>query len=362
MNRKPHIVHLTPALFGEEGVFGGAERYTFELARHMAVSARTTLVTFGNEPRKFTTPEGLRVKVLAPAWKVRGQEFNRIHHGIASAVLSADIVHCHQPHTLAAELAAILARAICRRVFATDLGGGGWGFSGYMRTDSWFDGHLHISAYSERIAGHVGMKGSKVIYGGVDSRLFSPDHDTPKEPLVVFVGRLLSHKGIDDLVAALPEGLTLELIGRSDNQRYQTSLHQLAEGKRVIFRYDCDDAEIVRAYRRAMCVVLPSVYRDMYGHQTAVPELLGQTLLEGMACGTPAICTDVASMPELVDQGRTGFVVPPSDRVALRGRLEFLRDNPSECYKMGQAGRRRVVEKFNWLSVVSKCLAAYSEG
>lgn len=359
MNRKPHIVHITPALFGEDGVFGGAERYTFELARHMAVSARTTLVTFGNEPRQFTTPEGLRVEVLAPAWKVRGQQFNRIHGGIARAVLAADIVHCHQPHTLAAELAAILARATRRRVFATDLGGGGWGFSGYVRTDSWFDGHLHISAYSERIAGHVGMKGSNVIYGGVDAELFSPDHDTPKEPLVVFVGRLLSHKGVDDLIAALPEGLILEVIGRPYDQHYQANLHQLAEGKRVIFRHDCDDAEIVRAYRRAMCVVLPSVYRDMYGHQTAVPELLGQTLLEGMASGAPVICTDVASMPELVDHGRTGFVVPPNDRAALRRRLEFLRDNPSEFHKMGQAARRCVVEKFNWPSVVSKCLAAY---
>lgn len=361
MIRKPHIVHIAPALFGEAGVFGGAERYTFELARHMAKSARTSLVSFGDVPRQFTTPEGLRVKVLAPAWKVRGQNFNRIHRGIASGVLSADIVHCHQPHTLAAELAAILARATSRRVFATDLGGGGWGFSGFMRTDSWFDGHLHLSAYSERIAGHAGRKGSEVIFGGVDAQLFSPDPDTLKEPLVVFVGRLLSHKGIDDLIAALPEGLTLEVIGRPYDQHYQASLHQLAESKRVIFRHDCDDAEIVRAYRRAMCVVLPSVYRDMYGHQTAVPELLGQTLLEGMACGTPAICTDVASMPELVDQGRTGFVVPPNDRPTLRARLEFLRDNPSERCKMGQAGREHVVEKFNWPSVVSTCLAAYSK-
>ncbi|MEP6506597.1 MAG: glycosyltransferase family 4 protein [Gemmatimonadales bacterium] len=359
MNRKPQIVHIVPALFGENGIFGGAERYTFELARHMAKSAPTTLVSFGDEPRQFTTPEGLSVKVLAPAWKVRGQQFNRIHPGIARAVLSADIVHCHQPHTLAAELSAILARVTGRRVFATDLGGGGWGFSGYARTDSWFDGHLHISAYSERIAGHGGMKGSEVIYGGVDAQLFSPSAVTPKEPVVVFVGRILPHKGVDDLIAALPDGLALELIGRSYDERYQASLHQLAEGKRVTFRHDCDDAEIIHAYRRAMCVVLPSVYRDMYGHQTAVPELLGQTLLEGMACGTPAICTDVASMPELVDHGSTGFVVPPNDSAALRGRLEFLRDNPSESDKMGQAARRCVVEKFNWPSVVSKCLAAY---
>ena len=49
--------------------------------------------------------------------------------------------------------------------------------------------------------------------------------------------------------------------------------------------------------------MLPSVYRTSIGTETAVPELLGQTLLEGMACEAPAICTDVASLPEIVEDG-----------------------------------------------------------
>ena len=56
----------------------------------------------------------------------------------------------------------------------------------------------------------------------------------------------------------------------------------------------------------------------MYGHESKVPELLGQTLLEGMACGALAICTAVASMPEVVTDGETGFVVPPNDPAAMR--------------------------------------------
>jgi len=359
MTREHHVVHITPALFGEAGVFGGAERYTFELARHMALVCPTTLVCFGDTPRELTTIEGLRVKVLGPSWKVRGQPFNRIHPGLARAVVGADIVHCHQPHTLAAELSALMARVTRKKVFATDLGGGGWGFSGYMRTDRWFDGHLHISAYSQRIAGHAGVRGSEVIYGGVDAEFFSPDNVTPKEPLVVFVGRLLPHKGIDRLISALPEDLELEVIGHSYDDRYQASLHHLADGKRVAFRHNCTDLEIVEAYRRAMCVVLPSVYRDMYGNETAVPELLGQTLLEGMACGAPAVCTDVASLPEIVDNGVTGFIVPSQDGAALGERLGFLRDNPTVSNRMGQEGRRRILEKFSWPHVVEQCLAAY---
>src|SRR5271170_3834188 len=77
--KQARVVHITPALFGEDGVYGGAERYSFEMARHMARVAPTTLVSFAERPRTFTTPEGLRIWVLGPPWRVRGQRFNPVH-------------------------------------------------------------------------------------------------------------------------------------------------------------------------------------------------------------------------------------------------------------------------------------------
>ena len=142
---------------------------------------------------------------------------------------------------------------------------------------------------------------------------FSPCEQVRKDGSVLFVGRLLPHKGIDDLIKAVPSDMPLEIIGRPTEPRYFDDLRALAEGKRVMFRTACSDEQMIEAYRRATCVVLPSVYQTMYGEKTSVPELLGQTLLEGMACGTPAICTDVASMPEVVEDRVTGFVVPPND-------------------------------------------------
>jgi glycosyltransferase involved in cell wall biosynthesis len=90
-----------------------------------------------------------------------------------------------------------------------------------------------------------------------------------------------------------------------------------------------------------------------------VPELLGQTLLEGMACGAPTVCTDVASLPEVVDHGVTGFVVPANNPAALGERLRWLADHPAEAARLGAAGRRRVLERFTWPAVVQRCLAAY---
>src|SRR5207249_238217 len=145
----------------------------------------------------------------------------------------------------------LIGRATRRRVFASDLGGGGWGFSSYLRTDRWFHGHLHISQYSRAIAGHVNGR-ARVILGGVDVELFSPNPAVRREPLVVFVGRLMPHKGVNYLIEALPDGLELELVGRPYDERFTAELRRLAAGKPVRFRHDCDDAELVRAYRRAM--------------------------------------------------------------------------------------------------------------
>ncbi len=66
---------------------------------------------------------------------------------------------------------------------------------------------------------------------------------------------------------------------------------------------DADDTAILDLYRRAFALVLPSVYRDCYGNTQSAPELMGFSLLEAMACGTPAICSRVGGMPEYVRDG-----------------------------------------------------------
>ena len=161
------------------------------------------------------------------------------------------------------------------------------------------------------------------------------------------------------MIAALPAGMPLDVIGPHTSDGYLEELQAQANGKAVCFRHNCDDKALVDAYRRALCVVLPSVYRTPDGGETKVPELLGQTLLEAMACGTPVICTNVASMPEIVEHGRTGFVVEPGDRRALGDRLRWLADHRVEAAAMGEAGRRVVLERFQWKQVVRRCLDAY---
>ncbi|PYS47196.1 MAG: hypothetical protein DMF68_16685 [Acidobacteria bacterium] len=354
------VLHIVPALFGENGgVVGGAERYALELARHMSREVPTTLITFGDKEQQETMDD-LKVRVIGNPWYVRGQRTNPVALSLLKELRKADVVHCHQQHVLASSLTSLVCRVSRRGVFVSDLGGGGWDVSAYVSTDRWYHGHLHISEYSRKIYGHDGKSWAHVIMGGVDTEKFSPDDSIARDQTILFVGRLLPHKGINYLVEAVAPDMPLKIIGQRYDARFYQHLQALAVGKQITFIHDCDDTKLTQAYRKALCVVLPSVYRDMYGKETNIPELLGQTLLEGMACGAPVICTNVASMPEIVEDGVTGFIVPSNDPVALREKLTWLRKNPERAREMGEAARRRVLVKFTWPAIVRRCLNIYA--
>ena len=356
---RPRVVHLVPALFGTAGIVGGGERYAFELARHMAEVVPTRLVSFADRSLAYREG-GLAVRATGRPWYIDGQRTNPFSVRFIAHLLWADVIHCHQQHVIASSLAALVARMTRKRVFVTDLGGGGRDVSNYVSTDSWYHGHLHLSEYSRHVFRHTTLPRARVIFGGVDTDKFSPDPGVRRTGTALFVGRLLAHKGVMDLVDAAGPDTPVELVGRPYDAAFFRDLEARSQGKPVTFRHDVDDTGLVRAYRRALCLVLPSVYRDNYGRTTDVPELLGQTLLEARACGTPVICTRVASMPEVVADGETGFVVPPNDPKTIRDRLCWFRDHPAEADRMGQAGRRRVLDLFTWPVVVRRCLEAYA--
>src|SRR5438445_13002896 len=270
------VLHIVPALFGRDGgLVGGAERFALELARHMADVTPTMLLSFGDEERRETIGR-LSVRVAGRPWYVRGQRSNPLSPAILSEIRRADVVHCHQQHIVASTLAALVCRVTGRRVFASPLGGGGWDLSGYVRTDRWYHGRLHLSEYSRRIYGSD--RGSRVILGGVDIERFAPPANGVERDTVLFVGRLLPHKGVDVLIDAVTPDMRGEIIGPPSDATFVCDLRVLAAGKPVTFRHDADDTELIAAYGRALCVVLPSVYRTCYGTETVVPELLRQTL------------------------------------------------------------------------------------
>lgn len=337
----PRVVHLVPAMFGADGVTGGAERYAFELARHMAETVPTTLLSFGKRERQETMGP-LRICVLGQPWYVRGQRFNPLKWSIFAELRKASVIHCHQQHVLASSLAAVFGRLSRRRVFVSDLGGGGWDISAYISTDRWFNGHLHISEYSRSIAGHRDKLWAHVIMGGVDSERFSPGPAVPRDRAVLFVGRLLPHKGVNYLIEALPEGMRLKLVGQAHDLRYFEALRNLAAGRCVEFHQGCDDAALLEHYRRAICVVLPSVYRTMYGdgNRGAGTARANSAGRDGMRA---AGGLHRRGQPARSRRGRSQRFRGAAQRRARSGRAAVLAARPSR--NCGRNGRRSAPQR-----------------
>jgi glycosyltransferase involved in cell wall biosynthesis len=201
---------------------------------------------------------------------------------------------------------------------------------------------------------------ARVVYGGVDTLRFSPPPEGVERSGVISVGRLIPQKGQNYLVEGLPAGMNLTLIGRPYHRKYAEYLRGLSRGKSVDIQ-SASDETLVESYRQAEVVTLPAVYTDVFGVNHPVSELFPLVLLEAWACGTPVVCTTVGGMPEVVEDGKNGFLVPPNDPRALGDAVRYLHENPREARQMGREGRRLVEERFTWDAVAERCLRAYSE-
>jgi glycosyltransferase involved in cell wall biosynthesis len=355
------VVHVSPQYFGENSYIGGGERYVMGLSGAMASHVETRLISFGAARESFRQGR-LAVEIYRT---------NRWVNGLVSIrflreLLHADVVHCHQYRTLPASLAILAGAALRKRVVVTDHRGTGHNFTETSKRlrlplSAYVDCFLAVSAFSVQTL-PARFKTVHIIYGGVDERFTASEPSVERERNVLFVGRLLPHKGINYLIEAIEDDVQLDVIGRVYDDRYFDLLKCLAQNKKVRFITDASDDEIICAYRSALVTVLPSVDVDVYGKWLDAPELLGLVLLESMACGTPVICTSAGAMPEVVKDGVTGFVVPQRDPAALRERITYLLTNPNVALRTGQNARRTVLQEFTWDAVARRCLALYRDG
>src|SRR5687768_16543813 len=128
---------------------------------------------------------------------------------------------------------------------------------------------------------------------------------------VVFLGRVLPHKGIHFLIDGLPAGTPLHVVGPTSDPVYFDRLRGLAKGKDVRFHGALNDAQVLEILGHAMALVHPTPV-DADG-SAGVNELFGLALVEAMARGCPVIASRVASLPEIVEDGVSGYLVPPND-------------------------------------------------
>ncbi len=350
------VLHLSPTWFGDESVRGGGERYPLELASAMLRRTPTRLVSFGDRPGTRRV-DGFGIEVHRTWRRLRGRTYDAIGPGFLRALAWANVVHCHQARSGLTALAALIGRPLGKRIFVTDHGGGGVNWLRRLRIGRWIDAQLAQSEFAAATLPYVGRR-AEVIYAGVDTAKYSPGSEKTLGR-VVFVGRLLPHKGIETSIRGLPAGATLEIYGRPYDAAYLEFIRSEAASRAVRIHTGASDEEVIAALRTACAFVMPSVYEDYRGRRQALPELVGLAPLEAMACGTAAVVSDVAGMPEIIPP-IGGAIVPPSDPDALRRALAPLTASVEQAGIQGAAAREHVVRRFTWSAVADRCLAAYT--
>jgi glycosyltransferase involved in cell wall biosynthesis len=355
------VAYLTPLYFDEQSCLGGGERYPLNLAKGVVHASRgayrVELISFGDAPRRLPLAPGVDLRVLTAARRPHNP-LDVVSWELPEALAGADLVHIHQAFTRCTEMGLLVAKMQRKPVCVTDHGG-------VTSTLGAEIGHLELAdrivAQSDFTVGMFGRTHTPivVIKGGVDGARFCPPGHPVTRDRVAFVGRLLPHKGIDVLIRALPDDLPLTICGRAYHDGYFRHLQELARGKPVEFFNDADDEGVRALYQRAWANVLPSVYRDCEGNIHRAPELMGFSLLEAMACGTPAISSRVGAMPEFIREGETGFVFDTPEQ--LREQLRWLAGSPELVERMGRAARRTVEREYDLRVAGAKLAALYDE-
>ena len=207
-----------------------------------------------------------------------------------------------------------------------------------------------VSDFNRRhLSALAGSKGIVRIYNGLDLDRFSPNGVRADEPpLVLAVGRLIEKKGFADLVRACEivrrgRSFRCSIVGKGPLE---------SELKALVRRLGVEDVvkltgprpreELLELYRRASVFAAPCVVGSD-GNRDGLPTVL----VEAMALGVPVISTDVTGIPELVENGRTGLLVPQRDPEALAHALDRILSDRAAAMELAASARRRVESEFD---------------
>jgi len=199
-----------------------------------------------------------------------------------------------------------------------------------------------------KMFGRAFAKNLYVIPGGVDITLYPSQFNSSSldkkykledKKMILFTGRLTSHKGVKYLVGAA-DNIKGEvfLIGEGPEKQYLTELIERKGLKNVHLIGYVPNGELIKFYYRADIFVAPSVW----------DEPLGLTILEAMAAKTPVIATRKGGIPLLVKHNINGFFVKPRNSKNIAETCNKLLENDELRKKMGEAAKKTIEEKFTW--------------
>ncbi|MDA4123969.1 MAG: glycosyltransferase family 4 protein [Thaumarchaeota archaeon] len=342
------------AMIGARGG-GGIATHINELSRQLELRGNSVALI---SPRHLSPPLALAryVKKLAAGY---------------------DIVHIHGDYDVPGLIAGLLATKALGggTVFTTHGTGSRYWRPGKRWGALWKDSAkrvdviISVSEYvRRRLAQVLGENPPKhhTIYNGVDTRFFSPAEDSSEAKrelgvsgkyVLLYLGRLAPSKGISYLLRAMPSlkneirNVMLLVGGRGEMEGdLRREAVELGVSDVVEFRGFVPQELLVSYYGASDVVVVPSVI-----------EAMGIVPLEAMSMKRPVVGARTGGIPELLTNGRTGFLVPPRDPEAIANAVKTLHENRELAAQLGENGRMIVEKRFSWERIAQETLEAYAD-
>ena len=190
-----------------------------------------------------------------------------------------------------------------------------------------------------------------VLHCGVDTDVFRPEEaPRPESPFrILCVGTLHEVKGQAYLVEACrllaDKGMDFacHLVGDGpDRPALERRIAEAGLGERIVLTGSLTREEVAALLRKADVLAAPSVLTRS-GKREGIPVVL----MEALGSGVPAVASDLSGIPELVQDGVTGLLVPPGNAEALASALTRLAGDPELRRRLGLAGREKVLAEFD---------------
>jgi alpha-maltose-1-phosphate synthase len=366
-------------------VYGGAGVHVDFLVRELRRLVDVEVHCFG-APREGAVAHAPPTALAGanPALQTLGVDLE-----IAEAVAGCDVLHSH---TWYANLAGVIGGALHgvphlltahslepQRPWKVEQLGGGYRVSSWAERAAYRDADAVIAVSqgmkSDVLAVYPFVDPDKVhvVYNGIDTGLYQADRDTdvldrygidPARPYVIFVGRITRQKGVGHLLAAaesfVPDAQLVLCAGMPDTPEIAADTAAAVAALRssrsgvIWIEQMLPRPEVVQLLTNATVFVCPSVY-----------EPLGIVNLEAMACETAVVASAVGGIPEVVEDGVTGILVPYAAtypeglEAGLAEAVNALVTDEARATEMGRAGRARAVREFGWDTVARRTVEVY---
>ena len=344
---------------------GGQNQVLVTVLGLRALGHRTMLVAHPNGELRQRAKEGLDLIPLAPKTEMDLSSAWRLSRLVKQ--LKPDVLHAHDPHGVAMAAMAlsmstqlakpplVASRRVDFRLRHTSLSR--WK---YRQVDCFICASEAIRKLL--IADGVPETRAVTVHEGIDlgrveaappvnlhQELWLPHH----APLVGNVAALVPHKGQRHLIEA-----AALVVRQVPDARFaiagEGELRQSLE--RQIKDHHLEKHVLLLGFRPDVLSLHKAF--DIFA-MSSVTEGLGTSLLDAMACGKPVVATTAGGIPEVVEDGQTGYLVPPRDHDAMAGAIVRLLKDEGLRQRMGKAGLARVRQRFSAARMVRDTLRVY---